>query len=98
MADPKAAAKAMAKYTLPGLPRELAKRFWTTADLARVSGLTWATVYKAEQGETISIPDAGDFEGDQGFSVTAWVKLPTANAPGSIVARMDFWTRTGRRN
>lgn len=52
----------MAKYTLPGLPGELEKRFWTTADLARVSGLTWATVYKAEQGEPISAATAKKIE------------------------------------
>jgi hypothetical protein len=66
-----------------------------TRDVTLATGFNWAEgrydkkAFSLEQGETIAIPDAGDFEGDQGFSVAAWVKLPTANPPGSIVARMD---------
>jgi hypothetical protein len=58
------------------------------------NGFNWADgrngkkAFSLEPGETISIPEAGDFEGDQAFSVCAWVKLPTANPAGSIVARM----------
>ncbi len=34
-------------------------------------------------------PEAGDFDKDQPFYVSAWVKLPAAGASGAIVARMD---------
>jgi mono/diheme cytochrome c family protein len=57
------------------------------------------------QGAILEVPAAGDFEGDQPFSVSAWIKLPANDSSGSIVARMDdghdfrgwdFWIE-GRR-
>jgi hypothetical protein len=41
------------------------------------------------QGAILEVPDAGDFEGDQPFSVAAWVKLPANDGSASILARMD---------
>ncbi|HMO85368.1 MAG TPA: LamG domain-containing protein, partial [Lacipirellulaceae bacterium] len=41
------------------------------------------------QGAALEAPDAGDFEGDQPYTVAAWVKLPGNDSTGAIVARMD---------
>ncbi|MBA3481284.1 MAG: DUF1549 domain-containing protein, partial [Pirellulales bacterium] len=41
------------------------------------------------QGSILEVPEAGDFEGEQAFSVAAWVKLPANDSSGSILARMD---------
>ncbi|MSU76558.1 MAG: DUF1553 domain-containing protein [Gemmataceae bacterium] len=40
-------------------------------------------------GSAIAIPEVGDFERDQGFSVGAWVKIPRRGTTGAIVSRMD---------
>jgi hypothetical protein len=59
------------------------------------SGFAWAEgkskqkVFSLKEGETIEIPETGDFEADTGFSVSAWVRLPKRNSTGAIVSRMD---------
>lgn len=54
---------------------------------------------------TLEVPQAGDFEKDQAFTVSAWVKLPNLDGGGAIVARMDdgndfrgwdMWVEGGR--
>ena len=45
--------------------------------------------FSLEAGGTCEIPEAGDFEADKGFAVSAWVKIPRRNSGGAIVARMD---------
>jgi hypothetical protein len=37
----------------------------------------------------IELPDAGDFDADQPFATSIWVKLGRRNQTGAIVARMD---------
>lgn len=37
----------------------------------------------------VSVPDAGNFERDQPFSVAAWVRLTQPDITGAVVARMD---------
>jgi hypothetical protein len=37
----------------------------------------------------LEIADAGDFEKDQGFTASAWVKVTKRNQTGAILARMD---------
>ena len=37
------------------------------------------------QGGVLELPEAGDFEGDQAFSVAAWVKLPANDSGGAIL-------------
>ncbi len=71
--------------TMAGNPRELSVE----------NGFTWAEgrhgkkVFSLEAGQTLEAVEVGDFEGDQGFSCSAWVRLPKENMVGSIVARMD---------
>ncbi|MBS0264898.1 MAG: DUF1553 domain-containing protein [Planctomycetes bacterium] len=71
--------------TVAGQPREvtLANGFqW-------VDGRFGKKVFALEPGETITVPEVGDFENDQGFTFASWVKLTGNNPPGSILARMD---------
>jgi hypothetical protein len=68
-------------------------------------GKTKPNAVYLNQGAILEVSDAGDFEGDQPFSVAAWVKLPANDGSASILARMDeangyrgwdFWIE-GRR-
>ncbi len=71
------------------------------------AGHVAAKTYQSKPGSVVAIPDAGDFEKDQAFSVGAWVKLPVVNVlvNGAVVARMedakdargwDLWIQNGR--
>ncbi|MEX0678233.1 MAG: DUF1553 domain-containing protein [Pirellulales bacterium] len=59
------------------------------AEPAYESGVTSAKAFKARPETTVEVPAAGDFEKDQAFTCTAWVKVPRAEVTGAIVARMD---------
>ncbi|MFN8706559.1 MAG: DUF1553 domain-containing protein [Planctomyces sp.] len=57
------------------------------------------------QGALCSLPDAGDFESNQPFSCSAWIKVPASDGTGAICARMepgpgyrgwDFWFQQRR--
>ena len=57
------------------------------------------------QGAACDLPDVGDFDNNQAFSCSAWVKLQPNDSQGAIAARMDkpsgyrgwdFWVQ-GRR-
>jgi hypothetical protein len=57
------------------------------------------------QGAILELADVGDFDSDQAFSYSAWVKLPANDGSGAILARMneddgfrgwDLWVE-GRR-
>ncbi|MGE5193399.1 MAG: DUF1553 domain-containing protein [Deltaproteobacteria bacterium] len=80
-------------------------------ELAIPTGFNWADgrnnakVFSLEPGDTLEVPEAGDFEGDQPFSCSAWVRLPKDNLVGSVVARMkntngyrgwDIWVEGNR--
>ncbi len=41
------------------------------------------------EGQAPAIPDAGDFDTNQPFTATAWLKLTRNNSIGAIMARMD---------
>ncbi|MEX0979257.1 MAG: DUF1553 domain-containing protein, partial [Pirellulales bacterium] len=53
------------------------------------AGVTSAKAYKARPETTVEVPNAGDFEKDQAFTCTAWVKVPRPDLSGAVVARMD---------
>ncbi len=52
-------------------------------------GVTSAKAFKTNAETKIEVPSAGDFEKDQSFSCSAWVKVPRKDLSGAIVARMD---------
>jgi hypothetical protein len=82
-----------------------AKSLTLPASLASDVGHVAPTAYKAAPDVTIEVPEAGDFDKDQGFSFGAWVKLDKADAGGAVLARMDdqnmyrgwdLWLENGR--
>ncbi len=42
-----------------------------------------------KKGNPIEIKDFGDFEKEQKFSVSAWIKIDKRNSTGALIARMD---------
>lgn len=58
-------------------------------------GASWGEGQLAEKafqkkpGGSVALPDVGDFDSNQAFTCSAWVKLPQGNTGGAIVARMD---------
>ena len=71
--------------TVAGAPRELT----VPTGFGWGEGRNGKKVFSLEPGETLAVPEAGDFDGDQGFTCSAWVRLPKENSVGAIVARMD---------
>ena len=54
-----------------------------------VDGTIAPKAFSVKAGQTIEIPEAGDFDKDQGFSVGAWVRIPKRGTTGALAARMD---------
>lgn len=52
-------------------------------------GAVARSAFQRTPGSQLAIPDAGDLERDQPFSLSAWVRLASPNQGGSLVARMD---------
>jgi len=59
------------------------------ADPTWEPGVTATQALKSQPGAVLSVADVGDFERDQAFTCSAWVKVPKEGLSGSIVARMD---------
>jgi len=53
------------------------------------AGKVGAKAFAIKIGDPLQIPEAGDFEKDQGFTASAWVKVTKRNQSGAILARMD---------
>lgn len=53
------------------------------------SGVISAKAFKIGPETAVEVPSVGDFEKDQAFTCTAWVKVPRGDVTGAIVARMD---------
>lgn len=58
-------------------------------------GASWGDGQLAEKafvkkpGGPVELPEVGDFENNQAFTCSAWIKLPQGNSGGAIMARMD---------
>jgi hypothetical protein len=68
-------------------------------------GRTGSKAAYLNQGAVLVVPEVGDFDSNQQFSYSAWVKLPANDGSGAILARMndddnfrgyDLWVE-GRR-
>lgn len=59
------------------------------SDLSWAAGHTSHAALEISDAANVTLPNLGDFEKDQAFSVSAWVWLPNDNMGGAIVARMD---------
>ena len=64
--------------------------------IVREEAIKWADGRDAKQKAlslqttpAIELPEVGDFDADQAFSTSIWVKLGRRNQTGAIVARMD---------
>jgi hypothetical protein len=53
------------------------------------AGVTSAKAFKSSPDTNVVVPAAGDFEKDQAFTCSAWIKVPPGDLTGAIVARMD---------
>lgn len=80
-------------------------RLTATSEPAWAAGQISARAFQRRAGSTVELPQAGDFEKDQPFSYGAWVKIPSPNSYGSLIARMDdqhdfrgwdLWVENGR--
>ncbi|MCA8998276.1 MAG: DUF1549 domain-containing protein, partial [Planctomycetaceae bacterium] len=64
-------------------------------DVAVGESTEWQEGKTGEQAAVVSkaavtqLGDVGDFDADQPFSCSAWIKLPANDSSGAIVARMD---------
>ena len=54
-----------------------------------VAGNISAKSFTRTGPSAVEVPAVGDFDKNQSFSCAAWVRLPSANSGGAIVARMD---------
>ncbi|MBI2808026.1 MAG: DUF1553 domain-containing protein [Planctomycetes bacterium] len=72
--------------TIDGKPRDLT--FKAGYDWVAGKGMP-KTFTVRPTGPAIELPDVGDFENSQGFSIGAWVKIPRRGNVGAIAARMD---------
>jgi hypothetical protein len=52
-------------------------------------GVTAAKAFKLPPATVVEVGDAGDFEKDQPFSCSVWVKVPRKGLSGAVVSRMD---------
>jgi hypothetical protein len=53
------------------------------------TGVTAAKAFKSKPDIVMEVAGVGDFERDQPFTCSAWVKVPKDNVSGAMVARMD---------
>ncbi len=88
------------QFEIDGKPREV-----TLNDTVKWQTGLAATSALETQGTACELADVGDFEKDQPFTVSAWVKLPANDSQGAIAARMDnpnkyrgwdFWVQQRR--
>jgi Protein of unknown function (DUF1553)/Protein of unknown function (DUF1549)/Concanavalin A-like lectin/glucanases superfamily/Planctomycete cytochrome C len=60
-----------------------------------LDSITWtkgkigARAFTVRTGKAIEVPEVGNFEKDQAFSVGAWVRIADAVQTGAVLARMD---------
>lgn len=52
-------------------------------------GVLAARALRLQAGPPLSLPTAGDWDKEQAFTVAAWVRLPSPNSSGALLARMD---------
>jgi hypothetical protein len=89
-------------FNVVGQPREVEL---SGEAVAWEKGHVAERAYRVRAGQTVELPDVGDFDRGSAFTVSAWVKLPKGNPAGAILARMDdgndfrgwdLWVEQGR--
>jgi mono/diheme cytochrome c family protein len=71
--------------TLDGKPLKLT----AAADPVWENGHVAAKAFQRKAGSVVETMAAGDFEKDQQFTFSAWVKIPRGDQGGAVIARMD---------
>jgi hypothetical protein len=71
--------------SVAGQPRSLT----VSAEPRWDDGITASKAFKARAESVVAVDDAGDFEKDQPFTASVWVKVPAKGLSGAIVSRMD---------
>ncbi len=66
-----------------------AVKLTAAGDPGWIAGQVAGRAFQRKPGADVQIPEAGDFEKDQGFTCSAWVRLPSGSTGGAIIARMD---------
>ena len=64
-------------------------RLTASSDPGWDAGHVSAKAFKRLAGSVIETSEVGDFEKDQSFTASAWIKISDANAGGAIMSRMD---------
>lgn len=91
----------MVQATVAGTTTKLT----AAADPGWEAGSVGAKAFVRKMNSTVELPGAGDFEKEQSFSASLWVKIPNGNANGALIARMDdlhdfrgwdFWLQNGK--
>ncbi len=72
------------QFDIDGKSREV-----TLTETAKWQAGLSGTSALESQGTACEVADVGDFEKDQAFTISAWVKLPANDSQGAIAARMD---------
>jgi hypothetical protein len=73
------------QVSVEGQPRALTFEAGPTWEQGKVARKALAV----KQGSTLQVAEAGDFEREQPFTASAWVKTPGRGQSGAILARMD---------
>jgi hypothetical protein len=69
------------------------------------AGYVSEKTFVRKSGAPVDVPTAGDFEKDQSFSYSAWIKIVRGDRSGAIISRMDdkndfrgwdLWLENGR--
>ncbi len=71
--------------TVAGKPKEVK----LSAAPAWVAGKVTPKAYALKAGVSAALPEVGDFERNQGFSVGTWLRLGKRGMNGALAARMD---------
>src|SRR5262245_22177812 len=73
------------QVTIDGKPRTLK----LDSGFDWVAGQVEPKAFAVKPGGAVEVAEAGDFEKNQSFTASAWVKLTKRNQSGALVARMD---------
>lgn len=65
------------------------KTYTTPGNAVWEAGYVYEKAFKSRGNSSFVLPEIGDIEKNQPFSVSVWVKLPRNDTGGAIIARMD---------
>lgn len=75
----------MAEVMVNGDPRQIA----VSEGTEWIEGKTGPQAAQISKGAITEFPDVGNFNGEQAFTCSAWIRTPANDGQGAIIARMD---------